>query len=289
MDRQDNYVDKVSREINIVGGGMAQGALDEAWKRAQNPASLCGTVAKDVIVGAVTAAAITFAPEVVFPLLACGTSAILLEDRSGEKKVWQASERMFAACQSAWNNPAQEVDAKNVIANELGKPVFDGILGGIAMVPGLSIGTKFAEGKLAQMAESALANKTMYMTNLGEGTLQTRIGQSLVTTKADGTVIKQFDNGLIQRHIPTESGDYIFTELRPNGVLTMTLPEGTRMVELPSGRLYTFEPNGSYEVERQTGLRMSSNANETVRTFTHPNGVVTRFDGTNKERFLPAK
>jgi hypothetical protein len=80
-------------------------------------------------------------------------------------------------------------------------------------------------------------------------------------------VIKEFENGLIQRHIPTEKGDHIFTEVRPNGVLAMTLPEGTRMVEMSNGRLYAFEPDGSYEIEKLSGLRMSSSPDESVRTF----------------------
>lgn len=141
---------------------------------------------------------------------------------------------------------------------------------------------------MAEFAQRSLANKSMYMSDLGQGTYQTRIGESLVTTRADGTVVKQFDSGLIQRHIPTGNGDYIFTESRPGGVLTMDLPGGTRMIELPGGRLYTFESNGTYTVEKQSGLRMSANDTNSVRTFTHPNGTITNFIGNHKERILPS-
>jgi len=87
--------------------------------------------------------------------------------------------------------------------------------------------------------------------------MQTRMGTSTVTTHADGTVVKQFESGLTQRHIPMSSGEFMITEQAPNGTLTMTLPDGTRMLESPTGRMYSFEPDGSYEIQRQTGLRLN--------------------------------
>lgn len=119
--------------------------------------------------------------------------------------------------------------------------------------------------------------------NLGNGSMQTRIGNSTVTTHADGTVVKQFESGLTQRHIPMNSGGYVVTERAPNGTLTMTLPDGTRMLESPTGRLYTFEPNGAYEVQRQTGLRLNVSPDGS-KIFTHQNGVMTKFDTAGKER-----
>ncbi len=285
MERQDSYLIKVEREINIVGGGIAQGALDEAWKRSQNPLSLCGTIAKDVIMGAGVAAVCTVAPEIVFPLLVCGTAAVLLEDRTEQKKQWAKNARIFGACRSAWDDPAKEASAKDVVSLELGKQTFDTILGGIAAAPGMAIGMRFAEGKMAQIAEESLASKRMVMSDLGNGAMQTRIGKSVVTTHTDGTVVKQFDSGLTQRHIPMNSGEYLITERAPNGTLTMILPDGIRMVESPTGRMYRFEPDGSYEIQRQTGLRLNVAADAT-KTFTHPNGITTRFGTAGKERQL---
>jgi hypothetical protein len=281
----ENYFDKVGREVNIIGGGIASGIFDEARKRAQNPLSLCGTMAKDAMLGAGIAAACTFAPEIMFPALVCGTAAVLLEDRTPQKEAWAKDARIFDACKSAWNDPTKETQAKQVISRELGKQSFDALLGGIACAPGVALGMRFAEGKMAQIAQESLASKRMVMSDLGNGTMQTRIGNSVVTTHADGTVVKQFESGLTQRHIPTSSGDFLVTERAPNGTLTMILPDGTRMLESPTGRMYSFDPNGSYEIQRQTGLKLNVSADGT-KTFTHPNGVTTKFSSAGKERSI---
>lgn len=284
---QDTFVDKVSREASIVCNGTGEGIFNEIWRRAQDPASLCGTVAKDMLMTTATAAVCTAAPEVVLPALAITVGSMLLEDDTPRKEAWARNARLFDACKAAWNDPTQELNAKRTFAHELGKPAFELLLCSTTLGPGFTLGTRMAEGKLAQIAEKTLASKNMVMTDLGEGTFQTRIGDSLVTTKADGTVYKEFDNGLIQRHIPTGNGEYIFTEKRPGGVLTMNLPTGTRMIELPGGRLYTFEPDGTWIVKRPSGLRLTSNADDTIRIFTHPNGTVTKFTGNQKERIFP--
>ncbi|CAN5683371.1 hypothetical protein BH10CYA1_BH10CYA1_03320 [soil metagenome] len=289
MTNQETCIDKIGREANIVCGGTLQGAVDEAWKRAQNPASLCGTVAKDVMMAAGTAAVITIAPEIVLPMFACAATAMLLEDRTEQKKAWAKDARLFEACKSAWNDPTKEEAAKKVFANELGKQTFEASLMCMTMFSGFGLGTRFAEGKIAQFAESGLASKRMVISDLGQGAFETKLRDSVVTTRGDGTVIKHFENGRIQRHIPTGNGDYIFTDLRPSGVLTTDLPGGNRIIKLHTGRIYSFESKGGYEVQKQSGLRMWANADDSVRTFTHPNGTMTRFTGTEKERIFQPK
>lgn len=287
MENQDSYLNKIGREANIVFGGTFEGAVDEAWRRAQDPAALCATIAKDTLLAASVAAVGTIVPEIVLPALAVSTALICVENRAEEKRLWKRNERLYDACQSAWNDPNKESTAKKLFASELGKQAFDITLAGLTMSPGFALGQKFAEAKLAQIAEKSMASKSLVMSDLGQGTMQTRMGDSLVTTHADGTVIKQFDSGLIQRHIPTESGDYIFTEARQSGVYTMDLPGGTRMIELPTGRFYSFYRDGSYAVEKPSGLRLAQSGDEQIRTFTHPNGTVTKFTGTQKERTFP--
>lgn len=286
---QDTFIDKVSREVSIVCNGTAEGLFTEEWHRAQNPVSLGGTIARDTLIGTAAAAVCKVAPEVVLPALALTAGSLLLEDNPQRQEALARSARLVEACQTAWNDPTQELGAKRIFAHELGKPAFDFLLCSATLGAGFSLGTRLAEAKIAQIAEKTLASKSMFMTDLGEGTFQTRIGNSLVTTRADGTVIKQFDNGLIQRHIPTGNGDYIFTEVRPSGVLTMTLPDATRMIEFPSGRSYIFETNGTYSVQRPSGLRMSANDSASIRTFTHPNGTITNYIGNYKQRIFPDK
>jgi hypothetical protein len=254
----------------------------------KNPLSLCGTVAKDAMIGTGVAAACTFVHEVAFPALVCGTAAMLIEDRTPQKEAWAKDARIFDACKSAWNDPTKETQAKHAISLELGKQSFDMLLGGIACAPGMALGMRFAEGKMAQIAENALASKRMVMSDLGNGAMQTRIGNSVVTTHANGTVVKEFASGLTQRHIPMSSGDFLVTERAPNGTLTMILPDGTRMLESPTGRMYSFDPDGSYEIQRQTGLRLNV-APDGTKVFTHPNGIATKFSSLGKERFIGAE
>lgn len=40
------------------------------------------------------------------------------------------------------------------------------------------LGTRFAEGKMAQIAEETLANKRLVMSDLGNGAMQTRLEQA---------------------------------------------------------------------------------------------------------------
>jgi hypothetical protein len=281
----ENYFEKVGREINIVRGGIAEGVFDEAWKRSKDPLSLCGTVAKDAMIGAGVAAACTVAPEVALPVVAYGTAALWLEDSSGRKESWAKDARIFDACKSAWNDPTKERQAKCIVSKELGQQTFDMLLFSVAGLPGMTVGTRFAEGKMAEIAEKALDSKRMVMSDLGNGAMQTRIGSSVVTTHADGTVVKEYASGLTQRHIPMNSSDFIVTERAPNGTLTMILPDGTRMLESPTGRMYSFDPDGSYEIQRQTGLRLNV-APDGTKVFTHPNGTATKFSSRGKERFI---
>jgi hypothetical protein len=288
VERQEADVQRIGRELNIVCGGIAQGALDEAWKRSKDPVGLCGTVAKDALIGAGTSAVCMIAPEIVLPVVVISTAAVILENPNVLKQTWDRNGRIGAACRTAWNDPTKEILAKDMVAKAFGKPFFDNALGGVCGGLGMVAGVRFAEGKLAQVAEEAIASKRLVMSDLGNGTLQTRIGNSLVTTRADGTVIKQFDSGLIERHIPMSSGKYMVTERSPNGTLTTILPEGTRLVESPTGRVYSFEPDGSYDVMKQTGLKMSVATNG-ERTFVHPSGVATKYSASGKERFLSAE
>ena len=217
MERQDSYFDKVGREAGILCGGIGQGALDEAWKRAQNPASLYGTIAKDVMVGAGVAAVCTAAPEIVFPLMVCGTGAMLLEDRAEQKKTWAKTERIFNACKAAWDDSTKEATAKNVVAVEWGKQAFDGILGGIAAAPGMAIGMRFAEGKMAQIAEEAVAKKSMATSSVLSDVVRTKIPTSHLST-FERTVIKQLESGL-----PNKSGQLLVTERAPDGTLSFSM------------------------------------------------------------------
>ncbi|RTL37258.1 MAG: hypothetical protein EKK48_24460 [Candidatus Melainabacteria bacterium] len=122
---------------------------------------MCSTVAKDTLVAASIAAVGTVAPEIMLPALAVGTAIICSENRGETKKLWQRNERLFDACQSAWNDPGKETTAKNLFASELGKQAFEITLAGLTMGPGFGMGTRFAESKLAKIAEKTMANKSV--------------------------------------------------------------------------------------------------------------------------------
>jgi hypothetical protein len=52
--------------------------------------------------------------------------------------------------------------------------------------PGIAYGAKFAEARMAQIAESSLAGERLVMTEFEHSTLQTKLRDCVVTTRAEG-------------------------------------------------------------------------------------------------------
>jgi hypothetical protein len=146
-----------------------------------------------------------------------------------------------------------------------------------------SPGQKPRRTRIEQAVANELKGFTLMSKPVGENGIQTRIGNCTITTFSDGKVVKQHDSGYIARFIPTQDGKYIVTECTPSGTLSVTAPDGTRLLETSTGRTYSFDPNGSHDIMRPTGLRLQVAPNGT-KTYTHPNGTQTRFDTTGKTR-----
>jgi hypothetical protein len=85
------------------------------------------------------------------------------------------------------------------VAKELGAPVFDFVLAvGIGGF-GFKKGGELVERKMADAVANELRGTTMSTKSLGEGTFQTRTANCTTTTRADGTVVKEFDSGYTAR------------------------------------------------------------------------------------------
>ncbi|MBS1956619.1 MAG: hypothetical protein JST89_20695 [Cyanobacteria bacterium SZAS-4] len=279
----ENDFARAEREARVFVGGAVQGAIEEAWSACQNPTKLAGTIATDALLGAGAGAMFLLAPEVAPALAVVALGGAVLNNINPTDAPTKArNARLQSIFSDTWNN-TDETQCRNRAAHELGVPTFDFALATTCGGLGFKAGKQLVTTRIEQAITNELKGLSVMSKPMGESGVQTRIGDSTVTTFSDGKVVKQHDSGYIARYIPTEDGRYIVTERTPSGTLSFTAPDGTRVLETSTGRTYSFEPDGSHDIMRPTGLRLQVNPDGT-KIYTHSNGIQTRFDENGKTR-----